>query len=49
MVKNIPTNEKLYSKSKLNRHVGVCRSGYENVHGGFYYGSRDTEESRFQI
>ena len=35
IVQNITMNEKLYIKGTLNGHVGVCISGYENVHGGF--------------
>ena len=35
MVQNIQMNEKLYIRDDFNGHVGVCRSGYENIHGDF--------------
>lgn len=36
-------NEKLYDGGELREYVGVCCSGYENIHVSFGYGTRNTK------
>ena len=43
MVRAIPSSEKLFIGSDLNGHVGTSNAGFEMVHGGFGYGSRNQE------
>lgn len=43
VVQSIPTTEKLYIGGDLNGHVGLSRSGFECIHGGFGYGTRNEE------
>ncbi|PUZ66512.1 hypothetical protein GQ55_3G317100 [Panicum hallii var. hallii] len=41
MVSTVPISEKLFIGGDLNGHVGATTVGYERVHGGFGYGSRN--------
>ncbi|PVH66038.1 hypothetical protein PAHAL_1G131300 [Panicum hallii] len=41
MVSTVPISEKLFIGGDLNGHVGATNVGYERVHGGFGYGSRN--------
>jgi hypothetical protein len=41
MVSTAPISEKLFIGGDLNGHVGATNVGYERVHGGFGYGSRN--------
>ncbi|PVH38854.1 hypothetical protein PAHAL_5G370400 [Panicum hallii] len=41
MVSTVPISEKLFIGGDLNSHVGATNVGYERVHGGFGYGSRN--------
>ncbi|KAJ1279057.1 hypothetical protein BS78_04G125900, partial [Paspalum vaginatum] len=43
MVRTVPTSEKLFIGGDLNGHVGTTNAGYELVHGGFGYSSRNQE------
>ena len=43
MVSTMPTSEKLFIGGDLNGHVGAANVGFERVHGGFEYGSRNQE------
>lgn len=43
MVSGIPISEKLFIGGDLNGHVGTSNVGFERVHGGFGYGSRNQE------
>jgi hypothetical protein len=43
MVREVPTNEKLFIGEDLNGHVGSTNAGYELAHAGFGYGSRNQE------
>ncbi|KAG2621240.1 hypothetical protein PVAP13_3NG230289 [Panicum virgatum] len=43
MVSTVPTSEKLFIGEYLNGHVGATNVGFEQVHGGFGYGSRSQE------
>jgi hypothetical protein len=36
-------SEKLFIGGDLNGHVGSTRVGFDRVHGGFRYGSRNQE------
>jgi hypothetical protein len=44
MVSTVPISEKLFIGGDLNGHVGATNVGYERVHGGFEYGSRNEGE-----
>jgi hypothetical protein len=33
LVRNVPSDEKLYIEGDLNGHVGSCSAGFERVHG----------------
>ena len=46
MVRAIPSSEKLFIGGDLNGHVGMSSAGFEAVHGGFRYGSRNQEEEK---
>jgi hypothetical protein len=37
----VPVSEKLFIGENLNRHVGSTRVGFDGVHGGFGYRSRN--------
>jgi hypothetical protein len=39
----MPISEKLFIGGDLNEHVGSTRVGFDEVHGGFGYGSRNQE------
>ncbi|PVH62789.1 hypothetical protein PAHAL_3G403200 [Panicum hallii] len=41
MVSTVPISKKLFIGGDLNGHVGATNVGYERVHGGFGYGSRN--------
>jgi hypothetical protein len=41
-VSSVPISEKLFI-GDLNGHVGSTRVGFDEVHGGFKYGSRNQE------
>jgi exonuclease III len=41
MVSTVPISEKVFIGGDLNGHVGATNVGYERVHGGFGYGSRN--------
>ena len=43
MVRAVPSSEKLFIGGDLNGHVGTSSAGFEAVHGGFGYGSRNQE------
>jgi hypothetical protein len=40
LVSSVPICEKLF-RGDLNEHVGSTRVGFDGVHGGFGYGSRN--------
>jgi hypothetical protein len=39
----VPISEKLFIGGDINGHVGSTRVGFDGVHGGFGYGSRNQE------
>jgi hypothetical protein len=41
LVSSVPISEKLFIGGELNGHVGSTRVGFDWVHGGFEYGSRN--------
>ena len=43
MVSTVPISEKLFIGGDLNGHVGATNVGFEQVHGGFGYGSKSQE------
>jgi hypothetical protein len=43
LVSSMLISEKLFIGGNLNGHVGSTRVGFERVHGGFGYGSRNQE------
>jgi hypothetical protein len=43
LVSSVPIFEKLFIGGYLNGHVGSTRVGFNGVHGGFRYGSRNQE------
>jgi hypothetical protein len=43
LVSSVPISEKLFIGGDLNEHVGYTRVGFDGVHGGFEYGSRNQE------
>jgi exonuclease III len=43
LVSSVPISEKLFIGGDLNGHVGSTRVGFDWVHGGFGYGSRNQE------
>ena len=43
MVRAIHISEKLFIGGDLNGHVGTTSAGFETVHGGFGYDSRNQE------
>ena len=42
LIRVVPSSEKLFI-GDLNGHVGTTSIGFEAVHGGFEYGSRNLE------
>jgi hypothetical protein len=43
LISSVPIFEKLFLGGDLNGHVGSTRVGFDVVHGGFGYGSRNQE------
>jgi hypothetical protein len=43
LVSSVPISKKLFIGGDLNGHVGSNRVGFDGVHGGFGYGSRNQE------
>jgi hypothetical protein len=43
LVSSVPISEKLFIGGDLNGHVGSTRVGFDGMHGGFGYGSRNQE------
>jgi hypothetical protein len=43
LISSAPISEKLFIGEDLNGHVGSTRVGFDGVHGGFGYGSRNQE------
>jgi hypothetical protein len=43
LVSSVPISEKLFIGGDFNGHVGSTRVGFDEVHGGFGYGSRNQE------
>ena len=43
MVRVVPSSEKLFIGGDLNGHVGTSSAGFEAVHEGFRYDSRNQE------
>jgi hypothetical protein len=43
LVSNVSISEKLFIGGDLNGHVGSTKVGFDGVHGGFGYGSRNQE------
>jgi hypothetical protein len=43
VVSSVPISEKLFIGRDLNRHVGSTRVGFDGIHGGFGYVSRNQE------
>jgi hypothetical protein len=43
LVSSVPISDKLFIGGDLNGHVGSTRVGFDGVHGGFGYGSRNQE------
>jgi hypothetical protein len=41
LVSSVPISEKLFIGGDLNEHVGSTRVGFDGVHGGFGYESRN--------
>jgi hypothetical protein len=44
LVSSVPISKKLFIGGDLNGHVGFTRVGFDGVHGGFGYGSRNQGE-----
>ena len=43
LVRAVPSSEQLFIGGDLNGHVGTSSAGFEAVHGGFGYGSKNQE------
>ena len=43
LIRAVPSSEKLFIGGDFNGHVGTTSVGFEEVHGGFGYGSRNQE------
>jgi hypothetical protein len=43
LISSVPISEKLFIEGDLNGHVGSTRVGFDGVHGGFGYESRNQE------
>ena len=43
MVRAVPSSEKHFIGGDLKGHVGISSAGFEAVHEGFGYGSRNQE------
>ena len=46
LVSCIPQNEMVVFAGDMNGHIGSSNVGYDGTHGGFGYGSRNTDGSR---
>jgi len=46
LVSCIPQNEIVVFAGDMNGHIGSSSVGYDGTHGGFGYGSRNTDGSR---
>jgi hypothetical protein len=44
LINSVPISEKFFIGEDLNGYVGSTRVGFEGVHGGFGYGSRNQGE-----
>ena len=47
LIRAVPSSEKFFIGGDLNGHVGTTSAGFEAVHGGFGYGSRNQEGGKF--
>ena len=45
-ISKVPSSEILISLGDWNEHVGEKAGGFEDVHGGFGYGTRNSEDER---
>jgi hypothetical protein len=43
LVSSVPICEKLFIGGDINGYIGSTRVGFDEVHGGFKYGSRNQE------
>jgi hypothetical protein len=41
LVSSVPPSEKHFIGGDFNGHIGSTRVGFDGVHGGFRYGSRN--------
>ena len=46
LVSCIPQNDMVVFAGDMNGHIGCSNVGYDGTHGGFGYGSRNTDGSR---
>jgi hypothetical protein len=44
LISSVSISEKLFIGRDLNGHIGSTRVGFDKVHEGFRYGSRNQEE-----
>jgi hypothetical protein len=44
LLSSLPTSKKFFIRGDLNEHEGSTRIGFDGVHGGFGYESRNKEE-----
>ena len=47
LIRVVPSSEKLFIGGDLNGHVGTTSTGFEAIHEGFGYGSRNQEGGKF--
>ena len=47
LIRAVPSSGKLFIGGDLNEHVGTLNAGFEAVHRGFRYGSRNQEGRKF--
>ena len=47
LARSVPQSEQLVIGADMNGHVGSDANGYEGIHGGYGYGVRNEEGSRF--
>lgn len=43
LVREVPLTERLFVGGDFNGHNGSSRDGYNNMHGGFAYGARNSK------
>ena len=43
LMQGIPNKENIFIGGDLNGHIGRDSQGYEKIHGGFGYGTRNEE------